>query len=202
MIVEALKSQILLYHTSQLYNGNKDYANFKNNDGTVLFNQTYDASRWEKAAIAAKAAIDLAETHGKKLYKVQDPDPFRAAFLSSRDLYWNGWRTEGIWMRPSSATRNWELRTAPRAIAGTAYNYMGVTQELVDDFRMVTGLSIQQDPSYKEEGFTTVGNAYYVAGTSKMYEGPEPRFYTFVTFNGSVIPGAPKAGMTRVEFYN
>jgi len=202
MIVAALKSQILLYHASPLYNGNKDYANFKNYDGTVLFNQTYDASRWEKAATAAKAAIDLAESHGKGLYQVTNADPFRAAFLSSRDLYWDGWRKEGIWVRPSSATVNWEKRTSPRCVAGTAFSYMGVTQELVDAFRMTSGMTIQQDPNYTETGFTTAGNEYYVAGTSKMYQGREPRFYAFVTFNGSVIPGAPKAGMTRVEFYN
>jgi len=67
---------------------------------------------------------------------------------------------------------------------------------------MASGLSITQDPAYTETGFTTSGNNYYVAGTSKMYQGREPRFYAFVTFNGSVIPGAPKSGMTRVEFYN
>lgn len=201
IIVAALKTQILLYHASPLYNGNRDYANFRNNDGTQLFNQTYDATRWEKAASAAKAAIDLAENHGKSLYKAQDADPFRAAFLSSRNLYWDGWSEEGIWVRPSSQIRNWQLRSAPRAIAGSPYSYLGVTQELVDAFRTTSGLDIQQDPSYTEEGFTSVGNEYYVAGTSKMYEGREPRFYAFVTFNGSVIPGVPKPNMNRVEMY-
>lgn len=202
MIVEALKSRILLYHASPLFNGNGDYANFRNLDGTLLFNQTYDASRWEKAATAAKTAIDLAESHGKSLYKVQDNDPFRAGFLSSRNLFWDGWRTEGIWVRPNSDIQMWELRAAPRAIAGTSFNYSAVSQQFVDGFRMASGLSIQQDANYNESGFTTEGNAYYVAGTSRMYEGREPRFYAYVTFNGSVIPGAPKPGMTRVEFYN
>lgn len=202
MIVEALKSQILLYHASPLFNGNKDYANFKNLDGTALFNQTYDALRWEKAATAAKSAIDMAERNGKELFQVADANPFRAAFLSSRNLYWDGWRKEGIWIRPASGTRNWELRTSPRSTAGTAYSYMGVTQEFVDGFRMASGMTINQDPAYTESGFTTAGNEYYVTGTSKMYQGREPRFYAFVTFNGSMIPGAPKAGMTRVEFYN
>lgn len=202
MIVLAVKSQVLLYHASPLYNGNTDYANFRNQDGTALFNQTVDNSRWDKAAVATKAAVELAENSGKTLYKAQHADPFRAAFLSSRDLYWNGWKTEGIWLRTGTATRNWELRTGPRAIAGTAYNYLGPMQEFVDDFRMANGNDIQTDPAYNETSFVTSGNEYYVTGTSTMYRGREPRFYAFVNFNGSVIPGAPKAGMTRVEFYN
>ncbi len=202
MIVKALQSQVLLYHASPLFNGNTDYAGFKNLDGTLLFNQTADLSRWGKAAQVAKEAIDIAESNGKSLYKVQHADPFRAAFLSSRDLYWNGWKTEGIWLRTTSALRNWELRAAPRAIAGTAYNYTAPMQEFVDDFRMANGKDITAEPSYDESGYTAVGNEYYVAGTNKMYVGREPRFYAYITFNGSVIPGAAKAGMTRVEFYS
>jgi len=202
MIIAALKSQILLYHASPLYNGNTDYASFRNQDGTQLFNQTADASRWSKAASAAKAAIELAESNGKALYKVQHANAFRAAFLSSRDLYWNGWKTEGIWLRTTSGLRNWELRTAPRAIAGTAYNYVAPMQEFVDDFRMANGQSISEVPSYDETGYASVGNEYYVTGTNNMYVGREPRFYAYITFNGSVIPGAPKAGMTQVEFYS
>ncbi|TDQ73466.1 RagB/SusD family nutrient uptake outer membrane protein [Sphingobacterium yanglingense] len=202
MIIAAVKSQILLYHASPLYNGNTDYASFRNYDGTLLFNQVADQSRWGKAAAAAKAAIDLADKNGKSLYKVNHADPFRAAFLSSRDLYWNGWRTEGIWLRTTSALRNWEIRAAPRAIAGTAYNYTAPMQEVIDDFRMANGKDISQDPAYDETGYTTKGSEYYVAGTNNMYVGREARFYAYITFNGSMIPGAPKAGMSRVEFYS
>ena len=202
MIVAALQSEIELFHASPLFNGNTEMADFKNLDGKQLFNQTYDASRWQAAAAAAKEAIDIAEANGKSLYKVADADPFKSAFLSSRNLYWDGWKTEGIWIRPSSNRSQWEVHAAPRAIAGTAYNGFAVLQEVVDDFRMNDGLDISQSSNYTESGFTSTPTDYYVAQTSNMYVGREPRFYAFVTFNGSVIPGAAKAGMTRVEFYN
>ena len=202
MIVSTLETEILLFHASPLFNGNTELANFRNLDGKQLFNQSYDESRWQKAAISAKQAIDLAEANGKSLFKVADSDPFKAAFLSSRNLYWDGWRTEGIWVRPSSNRYQWEIHASPRAIAGTAYNGFAVFQEAVDAFRMSSGLEIYQSSSYTENGFTNTDTEYYAAQTSNMYVGREPRFYAFVTFNGSRIPGAPKIDMTRVEFYN
>ena len=202
MIVSALETEVLLFSASPLFNGNTELANFKNLDGKQLINQTYDASKWTKAAAAAKSAIDLAEANGKALYKVTDANPFKAAFLSSRNLYWDGWKTEGIWIRPSSNRGQWESHSSPRAVAGIPYNGMGVMQEVVDDFRMADGQRINQSSVYKETGFATTATDYYVAQTSNMYVGREPRFYAFVTFNGSMIPGAARSGMTRVEYYN
>lgn len=201
MIVDAVQSEITLFSASPLYNGNSELASFRNLDGKQLISQTYDANKWVVAAKEAKEAIDIAESNGKKLYKVNDADPFTAAFLSVRNVFWDGWRTEGIWIRPSINRHQWESHSAPRAVNGTAYNGMAVFQELVDDFRMKDGLDITQSSMYSETTYATSGNTYYVAQTNNMYANREARFYAYVTFNGSVIPGAPKAGMTRVEFY-
>ena len=202
VIATAVESQILLFHASPLFNGNTELSDFKNLDGKQLFNQTYDAGRWKIAANSSKEAIDLAQSVGKSLYKVTDADPFRAAFLSTRDLYWNGWRNEGIWLRPASSRAQWESSAAPRTTQGTAYNGLAVLQNLVDDFRMADGSDRTTNVSYRENTYTTTANAYYVAGTNTMYTNREPRFYANVTFNGSVHPTTPKAGVTRVEFYN
>ena len=204
MIASAVESQIMLFHASPLFNGNIELGDFKNLDGKQLFNQTYDATRWGKAAAAAKIAIDLAEANGKVLYKVTDADPFRAAFLSCRNLYWDGWKTEGIWLKPGGSDVNkigeWEYHTAPRAVQGSPYNGFAVVQALVDDFRMSNGTSIG-GAGYSETTYTNTATPYYVAGTNTMYTNREPRFYVDVTFNGSVIPAVPKAGLTRVEYY-
>lgn len=204
IIATAVESQILLYHASPLFNGNTELADFRNLDGTVLINQSYDASRWATAATAAKTAIDLAEANGKALFKVAHEDPFRAGFLSSRDLFWDGWRTEGLWLRPSANNYQWEIHAAPRSTAGTAYNGLAVVQQLVDDFRMADGTSIAENSAYNENTYVNEGNAYYAAGTNTMYTNREPRFYAYVTFNGSVSPTAPKPGVenSRVEFFN
>ncbi len=204
IIATALESQVLLFHASPLFNGNTELADFRNLDGTALINQSYDASRWATAAAAAKAAIDIAEANGKALFKVAHEDPFRAGFLSSRDLFWDGWRTEGIWLRPSSNNFQWEIHAAPRSTAGTAYNGLAVVQQLVDDFRMADGSSITNNSAYNENTYSDESTAYYAAGTNTMYTNREPRFYAYVTFNGSVSPTSPKPGVenSRVEFFN
>lgn len=204
IIATAVESQILLYHASPLYNGNSEFSDFKNLDGKVLINPVYDATRWKKAADAAKQAIDIAVSNGKGIYKVTDADPFRAAFLSCRNLYWDGWKTEGIWLRTANATSSWEIRVAPRSTQGTAYNGLGVVQSLVDDFRMSDGSPISGNPAYNENTYNKPATLYYVAGTNTMYTGREARFYVDITFNGAVNPGVAKTGANnaRVEFFN
>jgi hypothetical protein len=212
IIISAVESQILLYHASPLFNGNTDLSDFKNLDGKQLFNQTYDASRWQKAADAAKAAIDIAEANGKSLYKVADANPFKAAFLSCRNLFWDGAKTEGVWLMPRSAYLvgssydGWEVNCAPRSIQGGGYNGMGVVQNLVDDFRMADGTDPATNHSYNENTYTSTATDYYVTGTNTMYTNREPRFYVDVTFNGSVNPAIAAANVgstnnSRVEFF-
>ncbi|WP_166637766.1 RagB/SusD family nutrient uptake outer membrane protein [Sphingobacterium paludis] len=201
MIIDAVQSEITLFSASPFYNGNADLAHWTNVDGSALMSQNYDANKWTIAANQAKRAITIAESNGKGLYKVAHADPFTAAFLSVRNVFWDGWRREGIWIRPSTNTFQWESHAAPRAVNGTPFNGLAVFQEVVDDFRMSDGRSIKETEGYNENTYATASTAYYVAGTNNMYTNREPRFYAYVTFNGSVIPGAPKAGMTRVEFY-
>jgi len=201
MIVDAVQSEITLFAASPLYNGNRDLASWKSADGKQLIPQDYDVNKWQIAAKEAKEAIDIAEQNGKALYKATDANPFRAAFLSVRNLYWDGWRTEGIFIRPSTNRQQWESHAAPRAVAGLPFNGLATFQELVDDFRMNDGLNIKESPQYIENTYATESNSYYVAQTNNMYANREPRFYAYITFNGSVIPAVARSGMTSVEFY-
>lgn len=203
MVAEAVKSEITLFDASPLYNGNTDMSNWRNLDGKQLLNPNYEANRWQKAATQAKAAIDLAEANGKGLYKVEKKgaDAFENAYLSTRDVFWDGYQKEGVWLRPYTYREGWERSAAPRAVVGTPYNGLAVIQELVDDFRMKDGDNINKSATYNENTYVTEGSKYYVAGTNKMYTDREPRFYSYITFNGSMIPGVAKSGQSRVEFY-
>jgi hypothetical protein len=204
LIVEAVKSQVLLYDASPLFNGNADFANFKNYDGKILMNLTADPLKWKKAADAAKIAIDHAAVMGKKIFKVTNADPFLAAVNSVRSLFLTGWSDEGIWLRTVTGYAAWELDTAPRAANGTTTNaVLSLPQEMVDRYRMINGKRIEETGStYVETGFTATAKAnFYVAGTSNMYVNREPRFYANVTFNGSTVPFVPKTGVTSVEFW-
>jgi len=205
IIATAVESQILLFHASPLYNGNTEMSDFRNLDGKQLISQTADPSRWERAATAAKAAIDIAEANGKSLFRVENEDPFRAAFLSCRNLFWDGWKAEGIWLRTANDISGWERRVAPRSVQGTGYNGLAVVQRLVDDFRMVDGSDIHNtELDYREDRYVDEATPYYVAGTNTMYTQREPRFYVNITFNGAVNPGVAKSGdnNSRVEFFN
>jgi starch-binding outer membrane protein, SusD/RagB family len=200
LVIDAVRSQVLLFDASPLYNGNPDYANYKNEDGKPLMNTSYDAGKWDLAAAAAKAAIDHAEVNGKKIFKAPNADPF----TSFRELFLTGWSTEGIWTRTVTVYKTWENDAAPRAANGTAFNAaLAVPQEMVDKFRMSNGKAINEAGSnYNANGFTTTAKTgYYVAGTSNMYVNREPRFYNTITFNGSTIPFVAKTGQTYVQFW-
>src|SRR5690606_41730587 len=45
---KAVKAEALLFAASPQWNGNKEYANFKNKDGKLLANINYDESRSEE----------------------------------------------------------------------------------------------------------------------------------------------------------
>jgi hypothetical protein len=204
LVINAVKAQVLLFDASPLYNGNPDYANYKNNDGKQLMNTSYDAGKWAKAAAAARTAIDHAKANGKNIFKMSNADPFVAAFNSYRELFLTGWSTEGIWTRAVTGYQAWENDAAPRAANGTATNAaLSVPQEMVDKFRMINGKAINETGSnYNEKGFATAAKSgYYVAGTSNMYVNREPRFYNTITFNGSTVPFVAKTGQTHVQYW-
>lgn len=106
----ALKSRVLLYAASPLYNGCDLYmGKMQNMYGNYLFPQTKDDNKWELAAKAAKEVIDLG------LYSLYtnttETDPFRKAAASYRGVMFEPWNSETIW--------GWWWRTS------SGYSYMG-----------------------------------------------------------------------------
>ena len=58
VIAKAIKSRVLLYSASPLFNGNSEfYSGFTNNDGENLFNLNYDVQKWQLAVDATEEAI-------------------------------------------------------------------------------------------------------------------------------------------------
>lgn len=197
--VYALKSRVLLYAASPLWNGNQDYADFKNPDGKALVNTNYDANKWKKAADAAKRIIDMMpEGLFKKFTSSGELDPY----LSYQELFFERWNKEVIWARPGNNTNNFQKHAAPRQVTG--WNGASPTQQLVDAYHMANGKQIQEPESgYVEEGFSTSATAFTKAGTWNMYVGREPRFYVSVLYNGAdwKYKGANGNTITKVELY-
>lgn len=198
-VIAAVKSQVLLFHASPLFNGNTDMSDFKNKDGAQLFNQTYDKERWKRAA---DAAMDVIKMNRWELYKVADANPFTAAYLACRNVYFDGYLKEGIWLRTNTAYGTWERHVCPRSSNGNAWNGIAVPQEMVDRYRMADGSSITAGGNgYDENTYATAATTYYAAGTNNMYVNREPRFYVNVTFNCATIPVVAASGQSRVEFF-
>lgn len=209
----ALKSRLLLYAASPLFNGNKDYAGFvRKFDQVPLISQTYDAQKWKKAADAALDLIRLAEEGVYELNTVPaDKDtpalPFTNLegewpdgpgaidpFRSYKEIFCGNptgkWVTkEVIWARPSSSHNYFVRHTTPVGMGKDDWGGMGVGQSLVDAFFMSDGRTTEQayrDGDYRETLEESSSNGYYTfSGTNIRYLNREPRFYATVSFQNA-----------------
>ena len=130
----AMKSRILLYAASPLFNGNTMYANWTNPDGTLLINQKYSAEKWQDAAEAAKAVIDLNK------YSLHTPETteFDDVVDNYREIT-TTWNDELIWAKPQSTS--W---FAMQSIPACFYGWNGrttVSLNLANAYFMADGSS-------------------------------------------------------------
>ena len=108
VIAKAIKSRVLLYAASPLFNGNSNfYSGFVNEQGEHFFNQTEDNLKWQLAANAADDAIQAAIGQGVSMYyysgdvPLYDEQNWQYEFI--RDQYDNRfvitdpWNSELIW---------------------------------------------------------------------------------------------------------
>lgn len=181
-IALAIKARLLLYSASPLYNGNTEYAGYKNQDGKVLIPQAYTKAKWEAAAAAAKVVIDMG---AYQLYKSADGNPV----TSYRNILLEPWNSEIIFARPANNIWDWENHCNLRSAGG--WNGMAPTQEMVDAYFMSDGKPISESPLYSETGFTN--------GVYNMYLNREPRFYASITYNRSTWQGGALTSPVTVD---
>lgn len=156
----ALKSRVLLYAASPLFNKNPiEHSN------ELVGYATYDPERWKKAADAAKYFID---TYSHFALNIN----FNAVFLNDYGVNNN---KEIIFFRQGSKNMEIESRNGPVGFSG---NNLGTgrtspTQNLVDAFPMKDGKAID-DPTSK-----------YTYSLSNMYQNRDPRLDLTVLHNAS-----------------
>lgn len=211
----AVRGRMLLYAASPLFNGNPDYSDLKNNDGSPLFPQSYNTSKWERAAKANKDLINLAERGIYELFIKRNDDNSIDPFLSYQDLFLTGGETnkEIIFSRKSPEAENYIRYVIPRGAGG--WGSFGATQNLVDEYLMKNGLPISDPNSgYIEEGFVEKPIFYktrynlsdedateglvVTPGVFHMYANREPRFYVSIRYNNQWIHKERR----NTEFYN
>ncbi|WP_172917967.1 RagB/SusD family nutrient uptake outer membrane protein [Capnocytophaga canis] len=184
----AVRARMWMYAASPLFNGGYTEAlALTNPDGKKLF-PVADNAKWQKAVNALEDFISFA--NGKyELYKEYDGTTYNP----HKSLYnmFMKYNNEIIW---ASSKQNWgniggegiDRRCAPRT-ERNGFACIAVTQELVDDFFMIDGKSINESPLYSESGFSVAGedqSGQTEAGTFRMWINREPRFYQTVFFHG------------------
>lgn len=152
-----LKAKVLVYAASPLFNGNTDYASFTNKDGTQLFNQTYDATKWVKAAKACKAAIDTAHLLGYQLYEfvpgyqITNISEKLKTQMNYRGTVTEEWNPEILWANTNSTTSSLQANCHPVALEHAqigwkrTYGYFGSTLNFASLFYTKNGLPIDED---------------------------------------------------------
>jgi len=164
----ALKSRVLLYAASPLFNSNP----IKQNDPYVGY-PAPDDERWGLAADAAKWFID---NYGNSLYQLADD--FKGVFVS---YYGTAYNTDGhinnevIFYRSTGSQDNsLEKNSGPLGLPANdrSDGYNSPTQNLVDAFPMLDGKPIGKSPKYSYSYET-------------MYQNRDPRLSSTVLHNGS-----------------
>ena len=194
LIAEALRSRVLLYAASPLFNGNKEFYADKLLDPETnepLMPLEYDENKWRKALDASEKAITTALNAGYDLYdgSVRNSDftypesqteyALRMTFIDreNKEVIWQDSRQEGYY--------DWQNCVTPRDpdMGDPSYNCNSPSLEVVESFYTENGLPIKEDPAYfAEEDWFKLGR-YDGEPTSNLHLKREPRFYAWIGFH-------------------
>jgi hypothetical protein len=207
-IALAVKARLLVMAASPLFNGNSDFTALKNDDGQALFSSAYSVEKWQRAASAAKQAIEVAHQAGFELYKFTGlnkmTDTTRTQ-MSIRNAVCERWNSELIW----GSTENVDLTSqnpdyiqricmgqidtrAPINLA--AYNQLCAPLKIAQTFYTDHGVPITEDKTYNFSNFSELRTATkaerfnLIEGytTARLNFDREPRYYADLGFDGSI----------------
>ena len=202
-IALGIKAKVLLYAASPLFNGNTDYATFKNVDGTLFFNQSFQLEKWQKAARAAKEAITTCENLGMGLYQfpgtVFPLSDTTMIQMSVRNAVTEKWNREIIWANPTS--RAWQMQYSSMAHidpnnAGnnSVHGTLAPSLKIVDQFYTRNGVPMDEDKTLDFSNKNQLRSGNYAERfnniqnyqTARVHFDRENRFYANVGFDGGI----------------
>ncbi|MBS1603096.1 MAG: RagB/SusD family nutrient uptake outer membrane protein [Bacteroidetes bacterium] len=203
VVALAVKAEVLATQASPLFNGNPDYAGFKDVDGKPLYPASADASKWQKAADACKAAIDAAQASGAGLYQFVPQSGITHMSDSTKKLMniqgaiTDSWNIEQIWtLNPGFG---YQIQASPRvtADATTVYDFFSnfsVPMGETELFYTNHGVPISEDITWDYPNRYKVvqgddANSYYVKkgySTNKGNLNREERYYADIAFDGGI----------------
>ncbi|MDN5287885.1 MAG: RagB/SusD family nutrient uptake outer membrane protein [Mucilaginibacter sp.] len=205
----AIKAELLMTVASPLFNGNPDFSGLKDKSGTPLFSTAYDASKWQAAVTACKAAIDACEVAGLKISNdfvpaanvavANLPDTLRQV-LKFQNALTEKWDTnpELIWAL-TNVFHGQEYcipRLTQLANQNDSQNpeYYSVPISTTELFYTNNGVPIEEDNSWdytNRNGLRTgdAVNKWYIKQgytTVKSNFDREPRYYGSIAFDGGI----------------
>jgi len=154
--VAAIRSEILLYAASYLYNGDPYYSNMANKDGKQLFPKTRSNEKWVKAKQAAKDFIDqnprfqlvLRDVAATKVGSIPESCPFNSANEAALGRQTNEemifFSTRNDWNIFYTMTPKHTGITDAQGGGGA----LAAPLQMVDLYFTKKGLSIEKDPDY------------------------------------------------------
>lgn len=210
--VEGFLAEVYLFRASYLFNGDPYYMNLANKDGTKLFPQSRDDSKWQDARDAAKRIIDsgkfklvLRDVQGQQVSNIRESCPFKSTFYASMASSSN---EEMIYGRPNSSNETYSM--VPRFSGlGSSYDKGGgaytIPLEFIDLYFTNNGLSIEKDSDYftydTSDPPTTVRGSKAIVQT-KSYSDPISgyQYFSQASSGGDVSYTGPTSIMK--QFYN
>jgi hypothetical protein len=158
----ALKSRVLLYAASDLYN--KQVFPSYSNPELISYTDNNRAQRWQAAKAAAKEVIDSGE------YSLFRAEPAAGDSVAQNmiDLFLSKINEEDIFIKffTTPMAQNWGLYTSPNGYHGWGTN--APIGNLVDDYEMRNGTKFDWT------------NAAHKA---EPYQNRDPRFYATILYN-------------------
>lgn len=214
-IALALKAKILVEAASPLFNGNTDYASFKRNDGVQYFNQTYDVTKWEKAALACRNAIDTCHLAGFTLHYyrpgvTENLPPEMITQMNIRTSVTEGnydLNNEIVWNNSMNNSGTMQWRSTPYVAQSYTTTSMMFQPTLAPPLKIAEmfytdhGVPMDEDKEWvlsgkytdrynvktaTEEDKYNIGVGYQ---TAIMHFNREPRFYANLSFDGNLWYG-------------
>ncbi|MDR3245772.1 MAG: RagB/SusD family nutrient uptake outer membrane protein [Prevotellaceae bacterium] len=156
-IAAAIKAKALVLAASPLFNGNSDYANFKDNRGVQLIPSDYDASKWTRAAEAIREAITISEEGGHCFYEYT-PIPTESAWSAQtllkcklRGAITEKYNFEIVWPYMGGGTAELEaicITNLGTYTASVSPSGIAPTLKVAEEFYTKNGLPIDEDPEW------------------------------------------------------
>ena len=202
-IALTLKAKLLVTAASPLFNGNPDYADFKDKDGTYLFDSEYQQSKWVKAAEACYDAIESCKLNNIELYTFKTNDHLSDTTkiqMSIRNSIGEKWNNELIWGLSGRAVNALQsfcmARIDPENLGNmwAAQERLNPTIEIANNFYTDKGVPLNEDKTWDYSGRYTsqiagTDERFNLAegyATAKLNYHRENRYYANLAFDGSV----------------